>query len=663
MDFNNIPKELKQLQQWVCWGVDKQNPKKPFNPNNLTSAKAGDSSTWGSFEQAVQRVSAKEAQGIGFEFNDNGIVGIDLDHCIIPETGEIKDWAAEILQTLNSYTEISMSKTGIHIFIKGHKSGTQCKKLFNKETGEAIEIYEKGRYFAMTGNNYNDKSITERTEELKTISDKTWSEESPTQNLVESSQTPDYYIAIGLEKDKKLKALWNGQRDSSDESASDMALMCKLAYWCNCDKESMIRVFSDSPFAAQKDEAHKKKLQRKDYLSRTADAAIASCKSTAEKKDAQFRQNKKNPKSSVPEKVKGMKIVSAFDLQKAKLSPIKYLIDDLLPVGTSMLAAAPKSGKSWMVLLMGLKIAAGEPFLYWQTKPVGVLYLAFEDNWNRLQMRMNKVLDNKQPPEWFYYFTDVINLDNGLLDSLDETLKEHPEIKLVIIDTFQKIRGQGLHSERWYSHDYREAGMIKEYIDKKGISVLLVHHTNKTKDKSDPFNEIAGTNGIFGAMDTMFLLQKDSRNTKQAKLHVTGRDIEQKEIVMSFNEKNCQWCFVGDAEELERQEAESEYRISFIVGTIKKVLDESPNKRWTGNAKKLLEAGERFFKIPIAQTPQSLSKELRKFKDMLFEKDRIVYTTSPNGNAGYRHNFRYDTEVGLDVIESDTEEDDFNVEF
>lgn len=162
--------------------------------------------------------------------------------------------------------------------------------------------------------------------------------------------------------------------------------------------------------------------------------------------------------------------MSAQDLQKAQLPPVRYLVADILPEGTSLLSAASKIGKSWFVLDMGMKIATGSPFMDKQTTQVGVLYFALEDSWSRLQKRMNKLLGDDTAPEQFYFVTEAANLDDGFLDVVSNYTKEHPDIKLLIIDTLQKIRGQALPRESAYQQDYREMGLVKKYADDHGIS-------------------------------------------------------------------------------------------------------------------------------------------------------------------------------------------------
>lgn len=152
--FMNIPEELKQLPQWVC-----HRNKIPFNPLTGAPTKAGQPDTWASFENCVSALHGGSYDGIGFEFNNNGIVGIDLDH-VIADDGALSAKAVEILAMLNSYTEYSPSGKGLHIFVKGDVPVDGRKKGF-------IEMYKAKRYFTMTGNVYGKlKPINERSEQV-----------------------------------------------------------------------------------------------------------------------------------------------------------------------------------------------------------------------------------------------------------------------------------------------------------------------------------------------------------------------------------------------------------------------------------------------------------------------------------------------------------------
>jgi len=342
------------------------------------------------------------------------------------------------------------------------------------------------------------------------------------------------------------------------------------------------------------------------------------------------------------ENEKQLPIISAPDLQNANLPPIKFIVEDILPEGTSLISAASKIGKSWMALDLGLCAAAGEPFLGHKTNQCGVLYLALEDSLNRLQNRMNKVLGGKPAPEQFYFATRAPKLDNSLLDALDDHLKKYPDIKLIIIDTLQKIRGQARPHESLYALDYREMETVKEFLEQRGASAIFVHHNRKMRDDSDPFNMISGTNGIMGAADTVWTITKDNRDDEEATLHIIGRDVSQSDIVIQFDKNVWRWAVVGEAEELAEKRARETYDNSPIVKTIKTLLKQSPEHRWDGTAKDLMEAGKYIANTYLASDNQRLGYAIRDLDKPLFEFDRIIHSTSKTGGTGgKKHSFYY----------------------
>ena len=333
----------------------------------------------------------------------------------------------------------------------------------------------------------------------------------------------------------------------------------------------------------------------------------------------------------------GLMVTSAQDLQAASIPSTVFMITGILPEGTSILSAASKIGKSWMVLDMGLSIAAGVPFMGKAVKQCGVLYLALEDSLGRLQDRMNKILSGGKAPQQFYFATEAPNLDNGLLDALDDHLKQFPETKLVIIDTLQKIRGRALPRESSYEQDYREMGTVKSYMDKKGVSVLFVHHNRKMKDEDDPFNMISGTNGIMGAADTIWAIIKGKRADNEATLHITGRDVQQTDTVITFDKGAWKWKPVGSLELMTAQRERLAYDNNPIVQTIKGLLKEQVE--WHGTATDLMGEGRRICKCSIAPTAQKIGYELKRLDALLLDYDGIMHQKSGNGNAGNIHYF------------------------
>lgn len=357
------------------------------------------------------------------------------------------------------------------------------------------------------------------------------------------------------------------------------------------------------------------------------------------------------PPSDEKSETHALQVVTAPELLAAEYPPAKYFVDDFLPEGTSLLSAPSKVGKSWMVLDMSLSIAGGWEFMGRKTNQAGVLYFALEDSPRRIQGRMRKLLNGRKPPPLLSVTTDAPTLDNGFLDVLDEHLKAHPAVELVIIDTLQKIRGAALPRETPYAQDYREIGTIKKFLDARKKSVYFVHHNRKMKDDDDPFNMISGTNGIMGAADTIHVITKDKRTSENSVLHITGRDIVSQDIEIKFNQDSGHWESLGDANWLAREREKLAYESSPIVETIKELLRQSPKNRWDGTASKLLEAGRYIAKTELAVNAQKLGFALKPLKEPLLKYDGIVYERTGNGSGAGKHHFYYSRVEDTDTWE------------
>jgi putative DNA primase/helicase len=244
------------------------------------------------------------AQGIGYEFGGgDDIFGVDLDH-VIGENGVTPE-AREIVGLLSSYTEISPSGTGLHTFV--FAPGADITRHRKKDG--FVEIYSEARYFTVTGSIYGGVGeIAGRTAELQIVHDKFLLPErsiardvsGPARGGIECSVTlPDHerFLRTGLERDKVFAEMWEGRRRYGNESADDQVFMNKLAYWCSTDPGAMLRAFLQSPYYAQKDEAHKKKCQRADYLPGTAKNACATVYSTAAADYERWQQSRKQKRS------------------------------------------------------------------------------------------------------------------------------------------------------------------------------------------------------------------------------------------------------------------------------------------------------------------------------------------------------------------------------
>lgn len=199
-------------------------------------------------------------------------------------------------------------------------------------------------------------------------------------------------------------------------------------------------------------------------------------------------------------------------------------------------------------------------------------------------------------------------------------MKEHPQTKLIVIDTLQRIRTAG-NDANPYASDYRDIGVLKALADKHRIAILLVHHLRKMND-DDPMNMISGTTGLSGATDSNFVLRKSKRRENTATLYCTGRDIPYRELALEFDGEDHVWKLLSDDCEQTEQPTE---RILFLLSEL---LRRQPEI--SAPAKVLLE------KIDPAGTegltPNSFSHRIRKSVDALRRNGITVSFRKSNGD-------------------------------
>lgn len=281
-DYKNIPADLRKKNRWVLWKLKQvengRTTKVPVNAMNGYGAKSNDSSTWSSFEQALHNVTVFNCSGLGFMLG-NGWFGIDIDHAL-----DNKELISEFVNKLNSYTEVSQSGEGIHIICKGVLPQGARRK-------GNIEMYDNARFFALTGNVYeNHTEVAERTEEVKELWNKylnatnngyvfTRNNNNSNNYITNSSLTDDEVISkIQESKSSNLfNCLYYGQWESlyPSQSEADMAFCSLLAFWCSRDTNQMDRIFRTSGLYRDKWD---KKRGVNTYGEITLKSAIDNCK-------------------------------------------------------------------------------------------------------------------------------------------------------------------------------------------------------------------------------------------------------------------------------------------------------------------------------------------------------------------------------------------------
>lgn len=179
------------------------------------------------------------------------------------------------------------------------------------------------------------------------------------------------------------------------------------------------------------------------------------------------------------------------------------VIDGLLYSGTYLFAGAPKVGKSFFMAQLAYHVSTGKKLWDYEVRQGTVLYLALEDDYQRLQDRMSRMF-GVEGTDHLHFAVYAKQLGAGLDEQLKKFLREHKDTRLIIIDTLQKIREVSTDAYS-YANDYEIVGKMKQFADQHGICLLLVHHTRK-QQAGDRFEMISGTTGLLGCADGAFLI-------------------------------------------------------------------------------------------------------------------------------------------------------------
>ena len=274
----------------------------------------------------------------------------------------------------------------------------------------------------------------------------------------------------------------------------------------------------------------------------------------------------------------GLETISMDELYDTIYPPKIQIVDGLIYNGTYLFVGAPKVGKSFFMAQLGYHVSMGLPLWGYSVKKGTVLYLALEDDYARLQKRLSRMF-GMESTDNFHFATKSKNLNEGLEDQLNQFVMEHKDARLIIIDTLQKVREVG-GDKFSYASDYDIVTKLKRFSDEHGICLLVVHHTRKM-ESSDSFDMISGTNGLLGAADGAFVMQKEKRTENKAILELAGRDQQDQRLELKFNRELCVWELVKAETELWKEPPDP-----LLEAIANVVSSEQPD--WKGTASELL---------------------------------------------------------------------------
>lgn len=327
--------------------------------------------------------------------------------------------------------------------------------------------------------------------------------------------------------------------------------------------------------------------------------------------------------------------ITGRELQLLELPPVEFLVDNILPMGLVLLGAPPKSCKSYMCMQMCLAICTGDNFLGFHTKKHGCLYMDLESNRKRPQDRQDQILQGDDAPLNLHIVTRSGPMGKGFEEEIRRMISQYPDIKLVIVDVFRKVRPGAKRGMDPYDRDYEDYGAVKALADDLKITIILVTHTTKMKHPDDPFNELIGSAGTLGSVDVAMVIKKESRDAETAKLYVSGKDVEDQCYEIRFDGKRHIWEKLGTSQEVEARRLREEYEGSNVIRTVKKLVEQG-NGHWEGSVSDIIEASKYFQGCQIYDNERQAGKEIRRFERQLKDIDAITYRANPSRKTGKR---------------------------
>jgi hypothetical protein len=567
--FSQIPQELKDRPQWICWKKvmrDGKEVKIPVNPRTGGQAAVDKPATYASYDMAIAAANKNGNAGIGFVFTvGDPYVGVDLDFCI--EDGVVHSQATEVLKLFNSYAEKSQSGRGLHIFIKGKlpPGGRRKGKL---------EMYDSGRFFVMTGAHLDGTptSIENRQTELEGFHARVFGKPqdhpkpaapSPSLTMADSEIVGKARSAKnGVKFDQLYRGDWQGASFPS-QSEADLAFCSMVAFYTQ-DPEEIDRIYRASGLYRQKWDSRRGDST---YGAKCIDKALAGVTETytpPRSAPGADRTKSETPKPHQAEKPReapqqppqakptppAIRLVTGSELQSLEFKEPSWIIPRILPEGLCLLSARPKKGKTWLAFGVSVARASGGYALgkeELRITPGKVLYLALEDKLRRAKKRLEIILGGAPFPDDLITVESWPRLDKGGLEALQVFLKEHDDCKLVVVDSFAKIKPPRPKNIDPYEFDMAVGGALQSLAQDHQICLLLIYHNRKTEGE-DPLDDVIGGTGLTGAVDAVLILRR-GRGQADATLFITGRDVEEQELALRFHPGEGLWELMGTVAE------------------------------------------------------------------------------------------------------------------
>ena len=495
-NFENVPSELRARPSWVGWKYahtkDGKETKLPINLCTGQLASTTGPATWVAFEKAVASNSGFE--GLGFVFTElDPFCGIDFDGCRDQRTGEVSEWAAELIRKLDSYTELSPSETGIKVFCKAkappgirHKILVDAPAVSGKQPG--IEIYDRSRYFAVTGR--RDMSLPAEPMERQAQVDELIAAffTRPAQPAADSAASSARTSVV--ERARKYLATLPPAISGQNGHGATFRAACILVIGFELGKPEAMELlreynrrckppWTDRELEHKIDSAFEQPGER-GYLRDRSDSEWAQIP---------IPEYKAPPLSKLEPGTAEVETQSYIEFAPAFLAvedpPVEYLIAELLPQSIlALIHGAPRTQKSWAALEFAIALATGTPAFGMERFAVPhalpVLYSSQEDAAREVRARAKAILRgrgiNRFPETLAFSVHKGINLESSeWQEALLRDLAQH-RFALVIFDP---IRRYAMNVDKGPAEVRAVTGFLRRLTVETGAAIMPVHHDVK----------------------------------------------------------------------------------------------------------------------------------------------------------------------------------------
>jgi hypothetical protein len=500
---------------WVNWRLEEKDgrlTKVPYRPDGrrASSTNPDDWSTYGEVVTARSRFN-----GVGIVFTGS-LLGIDIDHCI--ENGSVSQEVASFIESAKTYTEVSPSGSGLHLYLKL----TEPMTLERNRSGH-YECYTSGRFFTVTNHpwtaSYELRTVTPA--EANTILCELgypWKKEmqpTTTSNANRLTLTDAELLSrmFSAKNGAKVKALYDGdttEYDDCDESVADAALCAHLAFWTGKDAARIESMWLASPLGARE-----KTQRRKDYRDGTVRYAIENTPEVYKGRSEDTGRDQTPPTSKNSRAV----LTRFSDIPPEE---IQWLWEGRIARGKiTLIAGDPGFGKSLLSIDLAARVSTGAD---WPDFPIpaplgDTVMLSVEDGRaDTIRPRLDaagadctRVLhlegatigdDGKSRPRTLSFKRDM--------EALEDALKSLPECRLVIVDPISAYLDD---TDSHKNADVRGLlAPLAELAERLKIAVVLIQHLNKGGTGANALYRPMGSLAFVAAARAAYIVTKDKDN-------------------------------------------------------------------------------------------------------------------------------------------------------